>query len=83
MGRQVWESSVSHTFKTDFHSSGNKEPLKDFKQGTDILGCFIQKDHMGYTIGNKLQVAQEATYKLVTNDAGLITAMATARSERH
>lgn len=38
---------------------------------------------MGYTIGNKLQVAQEATYKLVTNDAGLITAMATARSERH
>lgn len=41
MGRQVWESSVSHTLKTDFHSSGNKEPLKDFKQGTDILRCLL------------------------------------------
>lgn len=38
---------------------------------------------MGCTTGNKLQVAQEATYKLVTNDAGLITAMATDSSERH
>lgn len=63
---------MPHTLRSDFYSNGIEEPLKEFNQGTEITRFFYLERSYGlhYREAN-CKVAQEASYKLVRNGAGL------------